>query len=413
MKKSSLLLPLIILLFSLIVFVMSTASWSHIFLRDGKNISSKATIFDHSTNHAPNLKDSDNNESPPTKNKPANPKQSSDTESHEWISASTDPKSHLYISEMNFSRYQKTVGPPKRDEESYYALKHGARSKLTIRIVDESGNAVSGARVSVFHCRGIKLVKTQRFTTGTDATIVVENKNADEYQISVEKQGYYGYLGQIQFYSQYNRCVENGRWIPWNPHVNLILKSIDNPISLRDYDISIRDDNLAIPLDTDIPFDLLSGDFLPPFGKGMSTNLFIRVSGYEQGRDGHVKTVLHFPSGGGLSKHPKDGFCDYMYPKRINQMDFSDEFVHEKKWMYNNGFPTMIDTDPTGREYIALRVPETLPDGSRTFRYGILYDIPRIHIREDGKGFYSFCVRYFLNPEPGNSNVEAPIQLRK
>ncbi len=339
---------------------------------------------------------------------------SAETRPMEWIRAATDPENEsLYIGQMNFSRLQEAVGPPLRDEASVYAYNHGARSKVTIRIVDENGTPVPDAQVSAVHCRNWTFVNTDKFVTRNDGIIVLENRNADQYRIGVLKTGYYGLFVEIHFFSQYSRCVENGRWIPWNPHVDLVLKSKDNPIKLEPYDVFIHSEDLSVPLDSDIPFDLLEGDFLPPFGNGKTTNAFVRVTGTTRKEEVHAITAFRFLSGGGVSKLPKDGFCHYMYPKRIGRENFESEFLHEWHWTDLGGSIQKVDTDPTGRECIALRVPDIDSDGERSFRYGFLYSPPRAHVREDGSGFCSFSVQYFLNPIPGDRNVEAPDQLKK
>lgn len=339
---------------------------------------------------------------------------STETSPMEWIRAATDPENEsLYISQMNFSRLQETVGPPLRDKASVNAYNNGARSKVTIRIVDEIGTPVSDAQVSAVHCRNWNFVKTEHFTTGDNGIIVLENRSADQYRIGVSKTGYYGLFVEMHFFSQYSRCVENGMWIPWNPHVDLVLKSKDNPIKLEQYDVFIHGEDLSVPLDSDIPFDLLAGDFLPPFGNGTTTNAFVRVSGSTRKEEVHVTTELRFLAGGGVSKFPKDGFCHYMYPKRIGRDIFKNEFLHEWHWTDLGGSIQKVDTDPTGRECIALRVPDIASDGVRSFHYGFLYSPPKAHVREDGSGFCSFSVQYFLNPVPDDRNVEAPDQLKK
>ena len=328
--------------------------------------------------------------------------------------ANTNPDNpDLNINQMNFSDALEHVGPPAQDNESVKAYNHGAHSKLTIHIVDEEGNPVKGVKISAVHYKNWICLNNEQLITDDSGLVVLENKQADRYTIGMVKEGYYGSFGDICFFSGYCKCVENGMWLPWNPQVEWGLKSIGPSVRLKEYDMK-QSYNAAnsLPLEIDLPFDFLSGDFLPPWGIGLNTNAFIRFSGEKTQNEIHVIEQLSFPSGGGVSIAAKDGFCDYKYPKRIDKDVFSSHFSHEYRRTTHGDTVQRIDTDPTSKQYIALKVSSSSCNKPHGDFFGILYNVPRADLTEDGSGVAFFSMRYFLNPEPDDRRVESPEQLR-
>jgi hypothetical protein len=49
----------------------------------------------------------------------------------------------------------------------------------------------------------------------------------------VIKPGFYKSNVTYWFFKNYFDCVKDGRWIPWNPTVEVVLKEIRNPIKMR------------------------------------------------------------------------------------------------------------------------------------------------------------------------------------
>ena len=319
----------------------------------------------------------------------------------------------LNINQMNFSDALEHVGPPTQDNESVKAYNHGAHSKLTIHIVDEEGKPVTGAKISAVHYKNWICLKSEQLTTDDNGFVVLENKQADRYTIGTVKEGYYGSFGDICFFSGYCKCVGNGMWLPWNPQVEWVLKTMGAPVRLKDYDIK-RSYNAtnSLPLEIDLPFDFLLGDFLPPWGIGLNTNAFFRFSGAKKQNEIHVIERLSFSSGGGVSIAAKDGFCDYKYPKRLDKGIFSSHFSHEYRRTTHGDSVQRIDTDPTSKKYIALKVPVSSCNETHGDFFGILYNVPRADLTEDSSGVAFFSMRYFLNPEPNDRRIESPDQLR-
>lgn len=86
---------------------------------------------------------------------------------------------------------------------------------------------------------------------------------------SVTKTGYYLTTGQHDFSKS-----EHGRWQPWNPTVEAVLKRIVNPVPLFAKNLQTQ-----IPVyDKPVSFDLMEGDWLAPYGKGIAGDFVFTVS---------------------------------------------------------------------------------------------------------------------------------------
>lgn len=159
--------------------------------------------------------------------------------------------------------------------------------RVTVCIVDEDGQPVEGASVD------IGVPNFTRYKDGlnnfvgrtkADGTFTVESlASGSTMPIVVTKEGYY--ISRVFYEGMENdpeKARKVGRFEPWNPTVDIVLKKIGKPIPML-----VRLGNSCEKLLPDVgsafPFDLMSWDWLPPHGKGKVADLLIQVDERKEG----------------------------------------------------------------------------------------------------------------------------------
>ena len=324
--------------------------------------------------------------------------------------ATTVPAKDGFRNELFFQ------GPPERLASRHMASENaynrgGCQSMFTLEIVDDRGLPVSGVAVDVGPSLNWSKLPLRQYITDPSGTIVVTDGDANEYHIHATKKGYYDSDGTIQFFSHHYSCVEDGKWIPWNPHVELVLKPVGEYVSLEWMHNWQRLG--TIPLAADIPFDFFQFDYLPPFGTGRQTNATVRIEGnFDSDKGMHSVVTISFPFGGGVRKEAVDGFCEFLFPREIADDDgFSNLAV---SWDSDRQNGKHVDGGLIhGKEYFALKIPFVDNAGTTNFCYGVALKGPFGSISGDEPGRGSLYFEYFLNPEPGCRVVESMELLNK
>lgn len=309
-----------------------------------------------------------------------------------------------FFNVWNFRPWQKPTPDRKRDYDVMQALKHGARSKLTLRIVDPFGIPIPD--VDVWVCPYLYLAHKKAYKLRTDESgiVVLQDRQADEYKVSMEKQGFYNGNIDFEFFNEYTICVNDGKWIPWNEHIELVMKPIGDYVSLK-WMQSSKGPGL-IPLETDIPFDFFLFDYLPPFGNGKQTNAMIRIDGTCNPDSEQSMVTLSFPFGGGIRREVVDGFSIFHFPREIAEDAFSPKLVIRRVRDWKNG-KLLEEGLIYAKEYFALKIPVIDKNGTTKFCYGVALKGPYGTIDRKQSRMGSLYFEYFLNLEPGNRVVES------
>ncbi len=156
--------------------------------------------------------------------------------------------------------------------------------RVTARIVDESGQPIEGATVDA----GIGNLRYKdqlnNFVGKSDAAgkFSAESLAVAAYvQFVVSKDGYY--LSRRLFEGMENdpdKVRKVGRFEPWDPKVDIMLKKIGKPIPM----LVRLDDPVDLPdVGSAFPFDLMAWDWLPPHGKGKVADLLVQVNDRKEG----------------------------------------------------------------------------------------------------------------------------------
>jgi len=142
-------------------------------------------------------------------------------------------------------------------------------AKISLKVVDEEGRPLEGAKIQLCFYGGCLT---------NDATNGVTDKNGLFSAIGSSKDGETG--GVVNNEGYYNSAFghdffvkSSGMWQPWNKQIKVVLRPIVNPVPMY-----VRNRTFQLPaINTDLGFDLMRADWLPPYGTGAQRDFIIHV----------------------------------------------------------------------------------------------------------------------------------------
>jgi len=283
--------------------------------------------------------------------------------------------------------------------------------KVTIKVVDSEGLPVENAAVTVRfdYPKGLGMGwgTTSKFVDGrTDNQGIFSlTKSAPNLWIyMVKKEGYY-LSGENYKFKEKNALMF---WSPWNPVVQIMLKKKKNPT--RMYAKSINNLNaIKVPIvDTPVGYDLGKGDWVTPYGKGVTSDfIFLFKVRYAKNDDWEVSYKLTFSSEqDGIQEYTvlKGNQSEYYWPYEAPENGYKNEinwsaFYHPGGWAGVNKSDYRED-----RKYIFRVRTKTDENGNIIeANYGKVIGDIRLH----GDGYLVFT--YFFNPS-GTRSLEYDSQ---
>ncbi|MEI6084594.1 MAG: hypothetical protein WCS70_09865 [Verrucomicrobiota bacterium] len=279
----------------------------------------------------------------------------------------------------------------------------------------EDGLAVHGAVISA--STFLRWDPGENFGQGKYATATEktdENGMAIVSMASLEGEIAYGVLDLPNFYHDRPRHFQFtkaalGRWGPWNPTLEIVLKKKSDPVPLYARKIEVWQGVIADALLTtnSVGFDLLKGDWLPPYGKGEVADFIFSlkqklgdmtpdriqifdsefVVGFSNKTDG-IQSAYADPQGGSILRLPRmapqDGYIPYLV-RHISQNGRGRQGDLPRADQ-NYFFRVRTKRDDTGKIVSAL--------------YGKIHGEFEWGLR----GQLGFT--YYLNPTPDEHNLE-------
>ena len=150
-------------------------------------------------------------------------------------------------------------------------------SKIIVNVNDEAGQPVSNATVNFTFDQGgnrwkgeIKKQDLQR-RTDTNGICSATEKTVGLVGISAEKTEYYSTYKKINLDES---KVALGHFVPWESKVELVLKSIKNPVPMY---VKRVETHLQEP-EKAIGYDLTVGDWIAPHGKGVVADMILEIN---------------------------------------------------------------------------------------------------------------------------------------
>lgn len=300
-----------------------------------------------------------------------------------------------------------SIFPPqwKLSREVEHAMTKGAQARVTLRVVDSTGKCVPNARVRL---NFMFFERKNNFETGltdTNGMFSAERDTMSECNWFIEKEGYYNTAGMHSFVANLtNDSVKDGRWQPWNPTLEVILKEKRKPIQMVVRDISIN-----LPQKEKVGFDCMKGECLPPYGKGETADIFFYYTSQYNGVWGYLTNSLSITmvEGGGVVRHQKDSFSELwsLYEAPLN--GYQKEIRCERERIPEKIIKDMTVSKDEGLVFRSWR--ETRQKKGGDFHYGKahLFEYGQDY-KKSGFGFVKF--EYYFNPTPNDRNIEAEGQ---
>lgn len=299
------------------------------------------------------------------------------------------------------------------NEEAYSsdvmrAQQDGALGAITLKVVDQDGHPVSNATVrGGFYNHG---KNGYGFNKSVDANGLVELKNlcVEDLNFSIDKDGYYRTSLSYRFFKAGYDCAKDGRWIPWNPTIEVVLKRKINPVAMA---VHSGINTLALPrLDEWTGFDLECADWAEPHGKGKHQDfqMLLQIGATNQlGVFNSFALTLRFTK-------PFDGVClmkkesggsafQTLYEADTNRTyDSSITFTYERATDVSNKRVVVKDHVLGKDEYLVLRVRSEADQDGRLVKANYAKLCAPLFAAN-----YGFLITSYFNPEINNPSIEA------
>jgi hypothetical protein len=283
------------------------------------------------------------------------------------------------------------------------------QAKATFHIVDGSGHSVSNATVDAWFRWSYEYEDVKRFTEITDTNGIVSclGELGPELSIRVYKDGWYESTEVLNWKKYFSDSkVVGGKWQPWNPTIEIVLKEKKNPIPL----IVRNFDEAVLPLENEpVGFDLFEGDWVAPFGKGKIADLIvIAENDYRGFRDLDVRYSISFDN-------PKDGFIRFESQKYGSDLVSSQEAPESG---YEGSFTAHYGRKGNERSggyddenvnyYFRIRTKTDDEGNIISCHYGKIYR--GIVMAPWNEGGLRLSLLYYLNPKSNDRNVEYDVK---
>lgn len=304
-------------------------------------------------------------------------------------------------------------------------------AKITVHVVDESGNPVIGAPVGTGSISGYtqpsgwwgyeseyKEISVPTDKNGIAVIFIPKTESGVAYGVR-NFPGYYDGGGNYQF-----KEVGAGSWQPWNPKVELVLKKIGIQMPMYARKVGGRMMGKKIP-DTGKPvgFDLMVGDWVQPYGKGETPDFVFQFDStitvtnsavtYVDGKGSLIRNLydnrleLRFGNqGDGIQFIFADVGSQLLLPRLAPTAGYQLA-LSKREWLQvvtNRTSPFVkvhSDYDKNANYFFRVRTKMDASGNITNALYGKIYGDFTENL---GRGMIRFA--YYLNPEPNSRNME-------
>ena len=258
--------------------------------------------------------------------------------------------------------------------------------KVTVKVVDETGQPIAAAKASVGYFSKSQPASIDGLTDTNGIFTASHHAYSGILGFTAEKAGYY--ITRMPSY-ELGFTYDPAKW---NPTPKIILKKIGQPIPM--YAKSL---NTHIPdLDKPVGYDLEVGDWVGPHGKGINTDILFtgHFDKHDDGESDFTLTVS-FPN-------PADGLQEFTVPDEekgsaLRSRHEAPADGYQSKWVQTDnrkpGKPIETNRNLNRNYYFRVRTKVDDKGNNVSANYGKIY----------GDFMY---FKYFFNPTPNDRNVE-------
>jgi len=271
----------------------------------------------------------------------------------------------------------------------------GLLGAITLRVVDSNGRPVQGAEIYGGFWNYDRNNPPATGLTDEKGEIHLERNCAGDFNFSITKDGFYKTRLRYWFFKNGYDCAKDGRWLPWNPTVEIVLKEKRNPVSMQ------RKDRLwlTFPKHQTVGFDVETGDLVEPFGTGKVADLSFWFDSWQYTEPYCYSNcfVVTAESGATIAAMRKDSFSDFKFayapPDSGWVSDLTLGMVRTKDKILSN---VALGKE----EYWVVAVRR----GERK-RFAVISDF-EFGGSDRGTNYCGVLLSYYLNPNAGDTNLE-------
>lgn len=286
-----------------------------------------------------------------------------------------------------------------------HAVTYGAKAKITLRVADSKGVPVADALVGGGFYNHDEKGHDFKERTNEKGEVTLEDTCVGDLNFGVMKDGYYSTETTYWFFKNYFDCVKDGRWIPWNPTVEIVLKEIRKPIQM-----TIKSIDLNLPLkNTEYGVDLLMGELVSPDGKGQVADILIKCWGDKSFPPSRNFTnellIVSASAEGGFIRKGKDKWSELVSDYEAPETGYSADFQLSTKRSAEKIFENIELSEP---DYLIFKLTRGSDsgDGKHSW-YGKIYGPLIYGITTNDREGAGVKFTYYLNPTPDDRNIEA------
>jgi len=273
------------------------------------------------------------------------------------------------------------------------------KAKVTLKVVDENGMPIKGAKASLTFDdvymlkRGIN-TKTISNLTDKDGIVIASNNTIRDVAYGVELDGWYKSRGEYSFAKH-----ESGKWQPWNPEVKVVMRKIEKPVPMYARNTGNVMPDIEIPaINKEIGFDLMECDWVAPYGNGRHIDFIFKLQKTFKSRDDFDSTlIVTFPNkfdGIQVVKENLKGGSTFKLPRYAPEGGYQKKITHNKT---GKGLGAPTDDYKEDNNYI-FRVRSEERDGKLIrAMYGKINGEIRFDPMNSKTAYIIF--KYFLNPD--------------
>jgi hypothetical protein len=288
-----------------------------------------------------------------------------------------------------------------------WAMQAPPEVNLEIKVIDEQGAAIAGARVEVEYPGRIpENGAVFRKLTDEDGYASFSGSSFLALRIKAEREGCYVSYQEVATAERVGK-----KNIYSDREVELVLRQIKNPVPMYAYRIDTQMEDTTIPKG----FDLIKNDWVAPWGRGETTDIEISITGFYHNKYNYDSTLhIEFPNKG-------DGIVAF---EAIRESQFKspyeaveENYLSAKKW-HKSRYPnpddpmqhTIIETARYDAGYvIRIRTRFDKCGGIVSAQYGKIYgDFSFGGATEEVSYLKSGFI--YLNPKPNDRNLEFDLK---